>query len=331
MNHAIANLRLMTVRLILACIAISAMPSKAQDGRWTQRPIKLVVTFPPGGTSDLVARLIAPKLSVALGQQVVVENRPGAGGIVGADAVAKSAPDGYTLVVSTVGSHGIGPTLNRNIRYDAVADFTHLALIGAVPHVLLVNPKFPAKTLKELIAAARAQPGKINYGSGGSGSINHVTGELLKAKAGFDMTHVPYKGSGPAITDLRGFTIPVAIDALPANLGLIRSGELRALGITSPQRSALAPDVPTFVEQGLPDVVVDNWVGISGPAKMADDVSKRIATEIDKVLAMQDIKEKLGEWGMSISFKGLGDFTSFVRADIAKWRPVIISSGAQID
>ena len=193
-----------------------------------------------------MARLIAPKLSTALGQQVVVENRPGAGGIVGAEAVAKSAPDGYTLVVSTVGSHGIGPTLNRNIKYDAVADFTHIALIGAVPHVLLVNPKLPAKTFAELIALAREQPGKINYGSGGSGSINHVTGELLKAKWGFNMVHVPYKGSGPALTDLRGFTIPVAVDALPANLLLIRSGELRALGITSPVRSPLAPDVPTF-------------------------------------------------------------------------------------
>ncbi len=312
-----------------ALLACAAAP--AQDGRWPGKPVKLVVTFPPGGTSDLVARLIAPKLSTALGQQVVVENRPGAGGIVGADAVAKSAADGYTLVVSTVGSHGIGPTLNRNIKYDAVADFTHLALLGAVPHVLLVNPKLPAKTLQEFIKLARAQPGKINYGSGGSGSINHVTGELLKAKGGFDMVHVPYKGSSAAITDLRGFTIPAAVDALPANLAMIRSGELRALGITSPQRSPLAPEVPTFVEQGLPDVVVDNWIGISGPAKLPEEVSKRLVAEIEKALAMTDVREKLREWGMSISFKAPADFTAFVRADIAKWRPVILSSGAQID
>ena len=313
----------------LALLACASAP--AQDARWPGKPIKLVVTFPPGGTSDLVARLIAPKLSTALGQQVVVENRPGAGGIVGADAVAKSAADGYTLVVSTVGSHGIGPTLNRNIKYDAVTDFTHLALLGAVPHVLLVNPKLPAKTLQEFIKLARAQPGKINYGSGGSGSINHVTGELLKAKGGFDMVHVPYKGSSAAITDLRGFTIPVAVDALPANLAMIRSGELRALGITSPQRSPLAPEVPTFVEQGLPDVVVDNWIGISGPARLPDEVSKRLVGEIEKTLAMTDVRDKLREWGMAISFKAPVDFTAFVRADIAKWRPVILSSGAQID
>ncbi len=312
-----------------ALLACAAAP--AQDVRWPGKPIKLVVTFPPGGTSDLVARLIAPKLSTALGQQVLVENRPGAGGIVGADAVAKSAPDGYTLVVSTVGSHGIGPTLNRNIRYEAVTDFTHVALIGAVPHVLLVNPKLPAKSLQEFISMARAQAGKLNYGSGGSGSINHVTGELLKVKGGFDMVHVPYKGSSAAITDLRGFTIPAAVDALPANLALIRSGELRALGITSPQRSPLAPEVPTFVEQGFPDVVVDNWIGISGPARLPEEVSRRLLAEIEKTLAMSDVREKLREWGMSISFKASAEFTAFVRADIAKWRPVILSSGAQID
>ncbi len=315
----------------LAVILAMPMAASGQEGVWPARAIKLVVTFPPGGTSDLVARLIAPRLSVALGQQVVVENRPGAGGIVGADAVAKSAPDGYTLVVSTVGSHGIGPTLNRNIKYDAVADFTHLILIGAVPHVLLVNPKMPAKNLQELIALARAQPGKINYGSGGSGSINHVTGELFRSRARVDIVHVPYKGSGAAITDLRGFTIPVAVDALPANLGLIRSGELRALAITSPQRSPLAPDVPTFVEQGFADVVVDNWIGISGPARLPEDVSRRLVAETGKILAMPDVLEKLREWGMAMSVKTMADFSAFVRADIARWRPVIINSGAQID
>jgi tripartite-type tricarboxylate transporter receptor subunit TctC len=320
-------------RWIFALALMLAMPTIAsgQEGVWPARAVKLVVTFPPGGTSDLVARLIAPRLSVALGQQVVVDNRPGAGGIVGADVVAKSAPDGYTLVVSTVGSHGIGPTLNRNIKYDAVADFTHLTLIGAVPHVLLVNPKLPAKSLQELVALARVQPGKINYGSGGSGSINHVTGELFKSRAKVDMVHVPYKGSSAAITDLRGFTIPVAIDALPANLGLIKSGELRALAITSPQRSPLAPEVPTFVEQGFADVVVDNWVGISGPARLPDDVSRRLVAETGKILAMPDVREKLREWGMAMSVKSMADFSAFVRADIAKWRPVIIGSGAQVD
>ncbi|MBL8377543.1 MAG: tripartite tricarboxylate transporter substrate binding protein [Burkholderiales bacterium] len=326
-----SNLRRTVLKGLAVSLASVPAASFAQDGKWPARPIRLVVTFPPGGTSDLVARLIGPKLSAALGQQVVVENRPGAGGIVGADAVAKAAPDGYTLVVSTVGSHGIGPTLNRNIRYDAVADFNHLALIGAVPHVLLVNPKFPARTLAELVAAARAQPGKISYGSGGSGSINHVTGELFRARAGIDMVHVPYKGSGAAITDLRGFTIPVAVDALPANLGLIRSGELRALAITSRERSPLAPEVPTFIEQGFADVVADNWIGISGPAKLPEDIARRLTAETEKVVAQADVRDKLREWGMAINLRTGADFTSFVRADIARWRPVIIASGAQID
>ncbi|MBL8382695.1 MAG: tripartite tricarboxylate transporter substrate binding protein [Burkholderiales bacterium] len=324
-------LRVLSTSLAALLALAPGAAAVAQDARWPSRPIRLVVTFPPGGTSDLVARLIAPKLSAALGQQVVVENRPGAGGIVGADAVAKAAPDGYTLVVSTVGSHGIGPTLNRNIRYDAVTDFSHLVLIGAVPHVLLVNPRFPARNLAELVAAARAQPGRINYGSGGSGSINHVTGELFKARAGIDLVHVPYKGSGAAITDLRGFTIPVAVDALPANLGLIRSGELRALGITSRERSPLAPEVPTFVEQGFADLVVDNWIGISGPARLPEDIARRLVAETEKAVAAADVRDKLREWGMAITVKANAEFAAFVRADIAKWRPVIIASGAQVD
>jgi tripartite-type tricarboxylate transporter receptor subunit TctC len=316
--------------MFVMLLGVLAGPAAAQE-RWPSRPIKFVITFPPGGTSDLVARLIAPRLSVALGQQVVVENRPGAGGIVGADAVAKSPADGYTLLMSTVGSHGIGPTLNRNIRYDAVADFTHLALIGAVPHVLLANPRLPAKSLKELADLSHAQPGRLNYGSGGTGSINHVTGELIKTRLKIDMTHVPYKGSSAAVTDLRGATIPLAVDALPANLAMIRSGELRALAITSAKRSPLAPEVPTFVELGYPDILVDNWVGISAPARLPEDIGRRITAEVEKVLAQPEVREKLQEWGMALGQRTGADFTAFVRADIARWRPVILSSGAQVD
>ena len=182
--------------LMAAVVVALATPAAAQDARWPSRPVKIVVTFPPGGTSDLVARLLAPKLSTAFGQQFIVENRPGAAGIIGADVVAKSAPDGHTLLISTVGSHGIAPTLNRNIKYDAMADFTHIALIGSTAHVLLVSPKLPAKSLQEFIALAKSKPGKIDFGSGGTGTINHIAGELFKTKAGIDITHVSYKGSG---------------------------------------------------------------------------------------------------------------------------------------
>jgi tripartite-type tricarboxylate transporter receptor subunit TctC len=320
-------------RSILALMAVAALvtPAAAQDARWPSRPVKIVVTFPPGGTSDLVARLLAPKLSAAFGQQFIVENRPGAAGIIGADVVAKSPPDGHTLLISTVGSHGIAPTLNRNIKYDAMTDFTHIALIGSTAHVLLVSPKLPAKSLQEFIALAKSKPGTIDFGSGGTGTINHIAGELFKTRAGIDITHVSYKGSGAAITDLRGNTIPAAFDALPANVGMIRSGELRALAITSAQRSPLAPQVPTFAEQGFPDVIVDNWVGLSGPARLPDEPVKRLAAEMQKALEAADVRAKMQEWGMTISYKGSAEFTSFVRADIARWRPVVIASGAQID
>jgi tripartite-type tricarboxylate transporter receptor subunit TctC len=317
--------------LMAAVVVALATPAAAQDARWPSRPVKIVVTFPPGGTSDLVARLLAPRLSTAFGQQFIVENRPGAAGIIGADVVAKSAPDGHTLLISTVGSHGIAPTLNRNIKYDAMADFTHIALIGSTAHVLLVSPKLPAKSLQEFIALAKSKPGKIDFGSGGTGTINHIAGELFKTKAGIDITHVSYKGSGAAIIDLRGNTIPAAFDALPANVGMIRSGELRALAITSAQRSPLAPQVPTFAEQGFPDVIVDNWVGLSGPARLPDDPVKRLASEMQKALEATDVRAKMQEWGMTITYRGPAEFTSFVRADIARWRPVVIASGAQVD
>ena len=313
----------------LACLTGGA-PVQAQE-RWPTKPVRLIVTFTPGGTSDLVARLLGPKYSAAFGQSFVVDNVPGAGGIIGADRAAKAAPDGYTLVISSVGPHGIGPTLNRNIKYDAVADFTHVALLGATPHVLLVNPKFAARNLADLTRLARAAPGKINYASGGTGTINHIMGELIKSAGKFDMVHIPYKGSAPAMIDLLANTVPVGVDALPANIGRIKSGELRALAISSRERSPLAPEIPTFVEQGLPDVVVENWVGLSGPAHMPDDISRRLADETAKILTLPDVQDKLREWGVAVTYRRGADFTSFVRADVAKWRPVILASGAQVD
>lgn len=317
---------LFTVVLASVCLhgAIAQEP-------WPTKPVKIVVTFPPGGTSDLVARLLGPKLSASLGQPVVIENRPGGAGIIGADAVAKAAPDGYTLVVSTPGSHSIAPTLNRNIKYNAADDFTHIALIGSLPHVLLAHKDFTARNLPELVAMAKAAPGKIDFASGGAGSINHVIGELFKSSAGISMTHIPYRGSAAAIVDLRANMLPLAVDALPANVGAIRNGDVRALAITSARRSPLAPDIPTFAEQGFGEVVVENWVGISGPARMPDTVVRRLAQEVEKAMALPDVRDRMAEWGMVATFKGPGEFPGFVRADIARWRPVILRSGAQID
>ncbi len=299
--------------------------------RWPVKAVRLVVTFPPGGSSDLIARLVGPKLTTAFGQTFIVENRPGAAGILGSEFVAKAAPDGYTLLVSTVGSHGIAPTLNRNIRYDAVKDFTHISMFSVIPHVLVVHPSLPVKTVKDFVTLAKSRPGKLDFGSGGTGSINHIAGELFKSKSGIDIVHVPYKGSAAAIIDVLGGAIPSAFDALPANLGYIRAGKLRALAITSKERSAVEPSIPTFVEQGYPAMAVDNWVGFSAPAKLPPEVAARLAQEIKKVLDMPDVRERLMEWGMAPAFRAPVEFTGFVRTDIERWRPVIIASGAQID
>jgi len=316
---------------LLATSALTHSTAILAQAKWPARPVSIIVTFPPGGTSDLVARLLAPKLAASAGQPFVIENKPGAAGILGSDFVARAAPDGYTFVVSTTGSHSIAPTLNRNIKYNAMDDFTHVALIGALPHVLLVSTKSPYRNLKEFITLAKQQPGKIDFGSGGTGTINHVIGELFKARAGIDIVHISYKGSAAAITDLRGGSVPAAVDALPANVGMIRNGDLRALAITSAQRSPMAPDIPTFAEQGYPDVTVENWTGFSGPAKLPADITRSLAEETGKALALPDVKSRIAEWGMNITYKGPAEYTKFIQTDIARWRPVIIASGAQID
>jgi len=301
----------------------------AQQDSWPTKPIRLVVTYPPGGSSDVLARLIAPKLSAALGQQFIVDNRPGADGMIGSEAVAKAAPDGYTLLISNVGPQGINQTLYRSIRYDALKDFTHIAHFGAIPHILVVSPAFPAKNLPEFIQLARAQPGKLDFGAGGP--INQLTGELLKAKAGIQITHIPYKGTGPLLTDLRGGQIPSAVVPVPAASEFMRAQQLRGLAVTSVRRSPLAPDVPTFAEQGYPDLVVENWVGLSGPAKLRPDVVKRLAEEVRKALASADIRDKATELGMTIDFKGPEDFSRYVAAEIERWRSIIASSGVKIE
>ena len=318
-------------KLFAAMAVVSSFGAASAQDAWPSRAIKIVVTFPPGGTSDLVARLLGPKLSASLGQPVVIENRSGGAGMIGADAVAKTAADGYTLVVSTPGSHSIAPTLNRNIKYNAVDDFTHIDLIGSLPHVLLANKDFPARNLKDLVGMAKQRPGRIDFGSGGSGSINHVIGELFKTSAGISLTHIPYRGSAAAMIDLRGNSIPLLVDALPANVAAIKNGDVRALALSTAKRSPLVPDVPTFAEQGFADVIAENWVGISGPAKMPESVSRRLAQEVERAMASPDIRDKLNEWGVIQTFKGPADFTAFVKTDIARWRPVILRSGAQID
>lgn len=330
MNRRDSLQRLAAWSALGAALVVPMTSALAQEP-WPNRPIKIVATFPAGGSSDLIARLLGPKLTAILGQPIVVENRPGGAGILGAEVVAKSPPDGYTLIMSTPGPHSIGPTLNPNIRYDAVAHFTHIALIGSLPHVLLTNQQFQAKTLKELVELSRSQPGRIDFASGGNGSINHIIGELFNTAAGISLRHIPYRGSAPATIDLRGNVVPLAVDALPANLGAIKSGELRALAITSATRSPMAPNIPTFSELGYPQLTVENWVGISGPAGMSDVITRRIADAVEKAMTQPEIRTRLAEWGVQPSYMGPGEFSAYVKADLERWRPVIIRSGAKVE
>ncbi len=326
MKHYTLCVQLLSAMVLAHGIAPFAF---AQQDAWPAKPVRLVVTFPPGGSSDVIARLIAPKLSAALGQPFIVDNRAGGDGMIGSEAVAKAAPDGYTLLISNVSPQGINQTLHRNIRYDSLKDFTHIAHIGAIPHVLVVNPTFAAKTLQEFVQLAKAQPGKTDFGAGGP--INQLTGELLNAKAGIRITHIPYKGTGPALTDLRGGTIPSAVVPLPAANEFLKASQLRALAVTSAKRSPLAPDVPTFVELGYPDLVVENWVGLSGPAKLRPEIVKRLAEEVRKALSSADLRNKSIELGMTLDFKGSEEFTRYVGNEIEKWRSVILSSGVKIE
>lgn len=307
-----------------------AVPQWAQAQAWPSQPVKLVVTFPPGGSSDLVARLIGPPLAEKLGQSVIVENKPGAGSTIGAAAVANAAPNGYTLLMSNSAPMSISPALMEKPPYDPVRSFTHLTYIGAVPTVLVVHPSLPVKDFASFIAWAKAQKEPIPFGSGGAASVGHIVGELLAQKADLKMLHVPYKGAGPMRNDLLGGQLKVAIDALPQNLQFQQSGQLRLLAVTSSQRVATAPDIPTVVELGYPALVAENFVGISAPAGLSEDVAKAFQQAIDQVLKTPDIQAKLKQMGFVLAVKSRTEFTDFVRQQAQVWAPAVKQTGATL-
>jgi len=318
----------------LALAPLVPWPShvSAQTGlaAWPTQPIRIVVTFPPGGASDIVARQMAPALAEILGQAVIVENRPGAGATIGAAAVAQARPDGYTLLASNSAPMSISPALMAKPSYDPLSSFTHLAYVGAVPTVLVVNPSVPAATLGEFIAWARRQKDPVPFGSGGTASVGHIVGELLAKQAGIRLLHVPYKGAGPMRTDLLGGQLPMAVDALPQNIPLMKSGKLRLLALTSQERVAAAPDVPTVVELGLPDLVAENFVGISAPAGLPEAIAARIADSVNIAMMRPEVREKLDAQGFVLARKTPGQFTDFIRAQWQRWAPVVRESGATL-
>ncbi len=316
------------VLAVLPALLVSA-GAQAQGGAWPSRPVKIVVTFPPGGAPDTLARVLADKWSQALGQPVTVDNKPGAGGNLGADFVAKSAPDGSTLVVGTVGTHAINQSLYAKMPYNNVKDFTPITFLASTPNLLVVNNKVPAKDVKELIELAKKEP--LTFGSSGSGTSIHLSGELFNTLAGVKMQHIPYKGRAQAVPDLLGGRISMIFDNMPSALPLVKAGEVRAIAVTSAQRSPAAPNIPTIAESGLPQFEATSWFALLGPAGMPREVQLKIAAETAKVLALPDVKEKLATLGLDPAPGTPEALAGVIQAETVKWARVVKESGARAD
>ena len=319
----------MSMRFLLSILLFSLGTASAQT--WPAKPVSIVVTFPPGGSSDIVARLIGGPLQTKLGQPVVVDNRPGAGGTIGAAVVAKAAPDGYTLLLSNSAPISISPFMLSTPLYDPVGGFTHVTYIGSVANVFVVHPSVPAKNMAELIAWIKAQPTPVNYGSGGIGSIGHIVGETLKNEHGLKMEHVGYKGSSPMHNDLLGGTIKLAIDTLPQNVPFMKDGKLRALAVTSPTRASMAPEVPSVLELGQKNLIAENFLGVSGPAGLPQAVVGRLHAAMGEVLADPVVIKRLEDLGVAGRKMSPAEFTAFVKNQVNEWTAPVKASGAKLN
>ena len=311
--------------------ALFAAAVQAGAQAWPTKPIRLVVPFPPGGAVDFYARVVQQPLSEALGQTVVIENKAGASGMVGAELVAKSAPDGYTLLLGNIASLAINVGIYPKMPYDPVKDFTPIVRTVDVNYVLIVHPSVPAKTVAELVAYAKANPGKLSYGSAGSGSLPHLGTELFKAQTGTDMVHVPYKGGGPMVTDLLGGSVQVVIGDQANLMPHVQSGKLRALAVATPRRSPNAPDLPTIAESGLPGYDATAWQGLVGPPGMAPDVVAKLNAAFNKVMAIPAVREKLVGGGLEPVGGTPEQFGRFIASEIAKWTKIAKDVGAKAE
>ena len=327
-DHQTPKLQRRTVLHIFATTAAAwALPAQAA---WPDKPIKMVVTFPPGGASDIVARVMAEQLSIKLGQPVVVDNRPGAGGSVGGSLVAQSPADGYVLMLSNSTPISIGPFALDKQPYDPIEAFTHIASIGAAPCVVMANPASGIRNLNDLQALAR-KDGRLDFGSGGPASIGHIYGELMKKELGLNMVHVPYRGGAPMTTDLISGVIPVGIDVLTAYVPYFKSGQLIPLAVTSGKRSALVPDVPSITELGnYRKLVLDNFFGVTGPAKMPTEIVGRINAACNEVLTQTDIKKRMLDLGITISPGTSANFTNYVREQVEVLAPAVKGAGVKL-
>lgn len=325
MHHAI---RIAMMILLLPLLG-GAGPAFAQA--FPSKPVKLVIPFPPGGPLDLAGRAIGQKLQDAWGQPVVIENRPGAGGNIGADAVAKAAPDGYTLVMGALSTHAVNPHLFAKMPYDALKDFAPVTLVAVTPNVLVLNPAVPASNVRELIALAKASPGKLSFASGSNGSAGHLAGELFKTLAGIDIVHVPYKGGAPAMQDLLGGQVQFMFDNLANSTAQLKAGKLKAFAVTTSRRSAFAPELPTMAEAGVPGFDISTWYGILAPANTPPDIVKKLNAEIVRILASDDMRDKLKAQGAEPSPTSPEEFAAFIRAEWTKYAKIVKDSGAKVD
>jgi tripartite-type tricarboxylate transporter receptor subunit TctC len=317
--------------ILAAASVVAAGAAFAQDAKWPQKPVTYIVPFPPGGTTDILARVIALKLGPALGTTIVVENKPGAGGNIGADAVAKSPADGYTVVMGALSTHAVNPTLYKTMPYDAVRDFAPLSLVAITPNVLIVKAGTPIASVKDLIAYAKANPGRTNFGSGSNGSAGHLAGELFKIETGTDVMHIPYKGGAPALQALLAGDTQFMFDNLANAMAQVKGGTVRAIAVTTAQRSRLVPELPTMAEAGLPGFDISTWFGLMAPAGTPPEVVARWNAEIVKALNAPDVREKMLAQGAEPAPTTPAEFAAFIARERDKYAKIVTASGAKVD
>lgn len=318
--------------LLLGCsLALGSFTvSVAHSQPYPTRPIRLVVPYPPGGGTDIIARIVGQKLTENLGQQIIVDNRGGAGGTIGTDIVAKSVPDGYTILMAPT-SHVINPSIYSKLPYDTVKDFVPITFAVSATILLVVHPSVPAKSVKELIALAKARPGQLNFGSAGNGTVFHLAAELFKRQAGIDMVHVPFKGGGPTIANLVAGQVSLAFETMLALSPFLKAGRVRALAVASAKRSSVMPELPTIAELGFPSIVAENWYGVYAPAGTSKAIISRLNTEIVKILRTQEVKERFQGLGTEVVASTAEELAEYIRTEIEKWSKTAKEAGARVD
>lgn len=318
--------------VVAAAGAALFLPAVGRAQAWPAKPVRIIVPYAPGGTTDIFARVVGDELSKRLGQQFIVESKAGAGATVGSEMVARAAPDGYTLVLTTISGNTISPWVyKKTVKYDGVADFAHIAVVAMNPSVLVVNPNFEARTYADYIAYAKRNPGKLAFATSGAGSSNHLLGVLTQIEAGVQMTHIPYRGAGPAMADVIAGQVPSMFDSLPSASAHIRGGKVRALAVSGDERNPAFPDVPTMKEAGYPKLISYSWFGVAGPAGMPKEIVDRLWTEIMAAMKEPHVIERWKQLGADTKTWTPAEVHAFVRAESERWKPIVESSGATAD